>query len=59
MVLRWDTKADASIEWDGFNLDVESLSVGVLPGAADSHPDGVSAFGVADVICGVAWCFRG
>lgn len=52
------SQADAPVEWHGLNLDVESLAVGVLPGAADTGPDRVSTFPVADMVGDVARWFR-
>jgi len=54
-----DAEADTPVERHGFNLDIEALAVGVLPGTSDSSPDGFTALPVADVVGGVAWCFRG
>ena len=52
-----DAEADASVERHGFNLDIESLAVGMLPCAADARPDGVAAFAVAHMVGDVGWDF--
>ena len=54
-----DAKADASVQRHGFNLDIEALAVGVLPGAADAGPDGIAILSVAYMVGEMAWHFRG
>ena len=55
----WHAETDAAVEGDGIDLDVETLTVGVLPGAADASPDRFAALSVADIIGNEARCFRG
>jgi hypothetical protein len=43
-----DAESDASVQRDGFKLDVEAVAVGVRPHAADASPKSFVTFAVAD-----------
>jgi hypothetical protein len=47
-------ESDASVQGDGFKLDVEAVAVGVCPRAADANPVVVAAFVVANIVGEVA-----
>jgi len=51
-----DAESDASVQRDGFKLDVEPVAVGVCPRAADANPVVVAAFAVANIVGEVAGC---
>jgi len=49
-----DAESDASVQRDGFKLDVETVAVGMCPCAADANPVVVAAFAIANIVGEVA-----
>jgi hypothetical protein len=52
-----DSKSDATVEGDAFELDVEALAVGVWPNRTDASPEAFLSVTVADLIGDVAGSF--
>ena len=52
-----DSKRDATVEWDAFELDVEALAVGVCPNRTDASPEAFLAVAIANLISDVAGSF--
>ena len=52
-----DAESDASVQRDGFKLDVETVAVGMCPCAADANPVVVAAFAIANIVGEVAGGF--
>ena len=48
------SQCNASVERDGFKLDVEAFAVSVRPSAANANPVIVAAFAVANIVGEVA-----
>src|ERR1700722_3010659 len=54
---RSDAERDASVQWQGFDLDIEAVTVGMCPCRADARPVALVGIPVAHMVGDVAGCF--